>query len=69
MFRRIVAGREAFIPVVESVGTLFSSKDAISCHVRASRREVRKSQIGICILHWFYGGRSRRPVSGSEAAF
>jgi hypothetical protein len=55
MFRRIVAGREAFILEVERVGTFFSSKDAISRHVRASRIEFRNSQNGICMLASFYG--------------
>ena len=54
MFRRIVAGWEAFILEVERVGTFFSSKDAISCHVKASRIEVRNSQNGICMLPSVY---------------
>lgn len=54
MLRRIVPGREAFILEVERVGTLFSSKDAISCHVRASRMVLRNNHRGICIAPSFY---------------
>jgi hypothetical protein len=56
MLRRIEWGREAFIlAVARVVGTRFSSKDAISCHMRASRMEVRNSQKGICMALSFYG--------------